>query len=218
MDARDGLIREIDAETRATARWTGRSDLSPRVRAALRAVQREAFVPPASRAEAYENHPLRIGYRQTISQPFIVALMTELLDPAPDHIVLEVGTGSGYQAGVLAALVRHIYSIEIIPELSERAAAALTQEGIGNVTLRVGDGAAGWPEHAPYNSIIVTAAAPEIPPALIAQVRPGGRMVIPVGQPHGEQELMLLEKDIAGAVRTRSVLFVAFVPLVDGNA
>jgi protein-L-isoaspartate(D-aspartate) O-methyltransferase len=217
MDARDSLIEEIDAEMRATARWTGRQSLAPRVRAALRAVRREAFVPSAARTEAYENHPLRIGHGQTISQPFVVALMTDLLDLAPDHVVLEVGTGSGYQAAVLAQLVRHVYSIECIAALSTQAAIALLDEGVNNVTLTVGDGAAGWPEHAQYDRIIVTAAGTEIPPTLVDQLRPGGRMVIPVGQPREAQELILVEKGADGVVRRREVLSVAFVPLVTGK-
>jgi len=216
MDAHTTLVREIEAEMQATAGWTGRRHLAPRVRAALLAVHREAFVPMALRAEAYANHPLRIGHGQTISQPFIVALMTELLDPVPDHVVLEVGTGSGYQAAVLAALVRHVYSVEVIPALSAQAGAALAQEGVGNVTLRVGDGAAGWPEHAPYDGIIVTAAGPTVPPALVAQLRPGGRMVIPLGEPHGDQMLTLVVKDAGGGVTQKDVLPVAFVPLVTG--
>jgi protein-L-isoaspartate(D-aspartate) O-methyltransferase len=216
MDAHTKLIHEIEAEMQATAGWTGRRHLAPRVRAALLAVHREAFVPVALRAEAYANHPLRIGHGQTISQPFIVALMTELLDPAPDHVMLEVGTGSGYQAAVLAVLVRHFYSIEIVPALSAQARLALTQQGAGNVTLRVGDGAAGWPEHAPYDGIIVTAAGPTVPPALIAQLRPGGRMVIPLGEPHDDQMLTLVAKDADGGVTREDVLPVAFVPLVTG--
>ena len=142
MDAHKALIAQVEAEMRVTADWTGRRHLAPRVRAALLAVRREAFVPATLRAEAYANHPLRIGHGQTISQPFIVALMTELLDPMPDHVVLEIGTGSGYQAAVLAALVHHIYSVEVIPALSAQAQTALTREGVGNVTLRIGDGAA----------------------------------------------------------------------------
>jgi protein-L-isoaspartate(D-aspartate) O-methyltransferase len=216
MDARETLVETIEAEMRATARWTGRRHLAPRVQAALLAVRREAFVPRASRAEAYTNHPLRIGHGQTISQPFIVALMTDLLDPAPEHLVLEVGTGSGYQAAVLAALVRHVYSVEIIPVLSARAAAGLTQEGVGNVTLRVGDGAAGWPEQAPYDGIIVTAAGPVVPPALVAQLRPGGRMIIPIGDPFGDQMLVLVTKTADGSVTHRDILPVAFVPLTGG--
>jgi len=216
MDARTTLIHEIEAEMQATAGWTGRRHLAPRVRAALLAVHREAFVPAALRAEAYANHPLRIGHGQTISQPFIVALMTELLDPAADHVVLEVGTGSGYQAAVLAALVRHVYSVEVIATLSAQAGAALAQEGVGNVTLRVGDGATGWPEHAPYDGIIVTAAGPAVPPALVAQLRPGGRMVIPLGEPHGDQMLTLVVKDAGDGITHKDVLPVAFVPLVTG--
>ena len=216
MDAHKALIAEIETEMRRTAGYTGRPHLAPRVRAALLAVRREAFVPATLRAEAYANRPLRIGHRQTISQPYIVALMTELLDPAPDHVVLEVGTGSGYQAAVLAALVHHVYSIEIIPALSAGAATALAQEGVCNVTLRIGDGAAGWPEHAPYNGIIVTAAGPTVPPALLTQLRPGGRMVIPVGEPFGEQTLMLVSKTADGGVTHRDILPVAFVPLTGG--
>jgi protein-L-isoaspartate(D-aspartate) O-methyltransferase len=218
MDAHTTLVREIEAEIQATAGWTGRRHLAPRVRAALLAVHREVFVPVALRAEAYANHPLRIGHGQTISQPFIVALMTELLDPAPDHVVLEIGTGSGYQAAVLAALVRHVYSVEVIPVLSAQAGAALAQEAFDNVSLRVGDGAAGWPEHAPYDGIIVTAAGPTVPPALIAQLRAGGRMVIPLGEPHDDQMLTLVAKDADGGVTREDVLPVAFVPLVTGTS
>ncbi len=217
MDARETLIGVIEAEMRATAQWTGRPHLAPRVRAALLAVRREAFVPAASRAEAYANHPLRIGHGQTISQPYVVALMTDLLDPAEDHVVLEVGTGSGYQAAVLAGLVRHVYSIEIIPSLSAQAAMALAESQIHNVTLRLGDGATGWPEHAPYDGIIVTAAGPTVPPALVAQVRPGGRMVIPLGEPFGDQMLTVVTKGTDGSMTRCDVLPVAFVPLVEGR-
>jgi protein-L-isoaspartate(D-aspartate) O-methyltransferase len=217
MDAHETLIRVIDAEMQATGAWTGRWHLAPRVRAALLAVRREAFVAPLSRSEAYANHPLRIGHGQTISQPFIVALMTDLLDPAADNVVLEIGTGSGYQAAVLAALVRHVYSIEIIQALSTQAGTALTQEGVGNVTLRI-SGAAGWPERAPYDGVIVTAAAPTVPPALVAQLRPGGRMVLPVGDPFGEQMLTLIVKHADGSVARQDILPVAFVPLVRREA
>lgn len=212
MDAHAELIDEIEQEVRATARWTGRVQLSPRVMRALRTVRREAYVPPARRAQAYANHPLSIGHGQTISQPFIVALMTDLLDPQLDHIILEVGTGSGYQAAVLAALVRQVYSIEVIPELSAAANKALASEHVRNVALRVGDGALGWPEHAPYDGIIVTAAAAMVPPALIGQLRPGGRMVIPLGLPHDSQMLTVLSKSADGVVAQRDILPVAFVP------
>jgi protein-L-isoaspartate(D-aspartate) O-methyltransferase len=216
MDARATLVHEIETEMRETASWTGRGHLAPRVRAAMLAVRREVFVPGSLRAEAYANHPLRIGHGQTISQPFIVALMTELLDPLSDHVVLEVGTGSGYQAAVLAGLVRHVYSIEIITALSAQGGTALAQEGVRNVSLRIADGAAGWVEHAPYDGIIVTAAGPTVPPALVAQLRPGGRMVIPLGLPHSDQMLTLVVKDADGGVIRTDVLPVAFVPLTGG--
>ena len=216
MDERKALLAEIVAEMQATARWTGRAQLSTRVVAALAKVRRPAFMPQNSAAAAYENRPLPIGHGQTISQPFVVALMSELLDLQPDDSVLEVGTGSGYQAAVLAELAGTVCSIEVIPELARSAAIALAGEGYGSIMLRTGNGALGWPEQAPFDAIIVTAAAPDIPPALIEQLRPGGRMVIPVGQRHGDQELVLLTKDAAGEVNRRSVLPVAFVPLTDG--
>jgi protein-L-isoaspartate(D-aspartate) O-methyltransferase len=218
MDRHAELMAEIEAETRDTARWTGRAQLSPRVSAALAKVRREAFVPPRSADAAYADRPLPIGHGQTISQPFVVALMTELLDLAPDDSVLEVGTGSGYQAAVLAELAGAVFSIEVIPELARSASAALANEGYANVMLHTGDGGLGWPEHAPFDAIIVTAAAPDIPPALIEQLRPGGRMVVPVGPRHGDQELVLLTKDAVGKVTRRTILQVAFVPLTGGSA
>jgi protein-L-isoaspartate(D-aspartate) O-methyltransferase len=213
MDDRSALMEEIAREMRETARWTGRAALSPRVAAAMAKVRREAFVLPELARAAYENRPLPIGHGQTISQPFVVALMTDLLDLKPADAVLEVGTGSGYQAAVLAALVDRVYSIEVMPELAAGAAAALAAEGFGTVELRTGDGSLGWPERAPFDAIIVTAAAREIPPALLAQLRAGGRMVIPLGPRHGDQELLVIAKDASGAVRKRHVLPVAFVPL-----
>jgi protein-L-isoaspartate(D-aspartate) O-methyltransferase len=216
MDEHAVLLEQIAEEMRATARWTGRAQLSQRVAAALARVRRAAFVPTGSAQAAYANRPLPIGHGQTISQPFIVALMTELLDLKPDGNVLEVGTGSGYQAAVLAELARDVCSIEVIPELARAAAAALAQQGYGNVVLRTGDGGLGWPERAPFDVIIVTAAAPNIPPALIEQLRSGGVMVIPVGPRHGDQELVLLSKNAAGEVTQRNVLPVAFVPLTGG--
>ena len=216
MDEHAVLLEQIAEEMRATARWTGRAQLSQRVAAALAKVRRAAFVPTGSAQAAHANRPLPIGHGQTISQPFIVALMTELLDLKPDDNVLEVGTGSGYQAAVLAELARDVCSIEVIPELARAAAAALAQQGYGNVVLRTGDGGLGWPERAPFDAIIVTAAAPNIPPALIEQLRSGGVMVIPVGPRHGDQELVLLSKNAAGEVTQRNVLPVAFVPLTGG--
>ena len=216
MDEHAVLLEQIAEEMRATARWTGRAQLSQRVAAALAKVRRAAFVPTGSAQAAHANRPLPIGHGQTISQPFIVALMTELLDLKPDDNVLEVGTGSGYQAAVLAELARDVCSIEVIPELARAAAATLAQQGYGNVVLRTGDGGLGWPERAPFDAIIVTAAAPNIPPALIEQLRSGGVMVIPVGPRHGDQELVLLSKNAAGEVTQRNVLPVAFVPLTGG--
>ena len=216
VDERDELMAVIEAEMRDTARWTGRSRLSPRVAAALAKVRRSAFVPANAVAAAYDNRPLPIGCGQTISQPFVVALMTELLDLQPTDKVLEVGTGSGYQAAVLAELAGTVRSIEVIPELAHRAAIVLASEGYDRVRLRTGNGALGWPEEEQFNAIIVTAAAPDIPPALIEQLRPGGRMVMPVGPHHGEQDLVLLTKSATGEVTQRVVLQVAFVPLTGG--
>jgi len=213
MGEHAALLTEIEAEFRATAHWTGRAILSPPVAAALAKVTREAFVAPGSERAAYENRPLPIGHGQTISQPFIVALMTELLDLGANDSVLEVGTGSGYQAAVLAEIAGRVCSIEVIPELAARAATALAAQGYSNIELRTGDGGLGWPEHAPFDAIIVTAAAPDVPPALLEQLGPGGRMVIPVGPVHGDQELLLITKDAAGTVTRRTILPVAFVPL-----
>ncbi len=217
MEQRARMIAAIEADAHETARQTGREALSPRVLDAMRRVRRELFVPTRAAGVAYHNRPLVIGHGQTISQPFIVALMTDLLELNPGSKVLEVGTGSGYQAAVLAELVEQVWSIEVLPELSRKAAAALANAGYLNVTLRVGDGAIGWPEIAPFDRIIVTAAAPSIPTALIDQLRSPGRMVIPVGEPHRDQELRLLEKNANGAVTAHTVLPVAFVPLTNGR-
>lgn len=216
MHRRDRMIAAIEADARETADWTGRPALDPRVLAALRIVRREAFVPPEIVEMAYQNRAQVIGHGQTISQPFIVALMTDLLELRPDAVVLEVGTGSGYQTAVLAMLVRRVFSIEVIPELAERAAAVLAAEGCINVELRVGDGSVGWPEQAPFDAIIVTAAALAVPPALIEQLGAPGRMVIPVGPPREAQELHVIEKDASRQVTQHRVLPVAFVPLTGG--
>ena len=214
MASQETLIAEIEEEFRDTAGWTGRAAAAPRVLDAFRRVHREEFVPEGERAYAHFNAPLPIGHHQTISQPFIVAVMTELLDLRPDDRVLEIGTGSGYQTAVLAELAAHVFSVETIPELSARAAETLRHLGYTNVELKVGDGGEGWPERAPYDRIIVTAAAAELPPALVEQLRPGGRMVIPVGLPHEHQDLRVVEKSAAGEITDRTVLPVAFVPLI----
>lgn len=210
----DRLMTEIDAELRATARYTGRDHLSGRVEAAMRKVPRHRFVPLWSRASAYENHPLSIGHGQTISQPYIVALMTELLDLRPTDAVLEIGTGCGYQTAVLAELAARVCSIEVVPELLEKAKATLADLGYAHIDARVGNGYAGWPESTTFDAIIVTAAAPEVPDALLAQLGEGGRMVIPVGQPGATQDLLRLERQPDGEVAGRPVLPVAFVPMV----
>ncbi|TDG12189.1 protein-L-isoaspartate(D-aspartate) O-methyltransferase [Seongchinamella unica] len=210
---REDMLDAIRASVRNSAEYTGRSELSPRVMAAVGTVPREKFIPPAYRHLAYQNTPQPIAAGQTISQPLIVALMTDLLDPQPDDIVLEVGTGSGYQAAVLSQLVKHVYSIEIHRELAETAADILQQLGHDNVTVKTGDGYAGWPAQAPFDGIIVTAAAETIPAPLLEQLKPGGKLVIPVGAEHGFQELLLVEVDESGDVSRRSVLPVRFVPL-----
>ena len=207
------MLEAIRESVRSSASYTGRSELSERVMAAMASVPREEFVLPAYRHQAYNNTPLPIAADQTISQPLIVALMTDLLDPQPGDVILEVGTGSGYQAAVLSGLVNQLYSIEIVEELAASAAEVLSKLGYNNVTVRAGDGYAGWPEHAPFDGIIVTAAAEEIPPPLLQQLKPGGKLVIPVGAEHGYQELLLVESRCSGEISKRSVLPVRFVPL-----
>lgn len=218
MGTKEILLDEIDSEVQATARWTGRHKLGERVRAALAKVPRESFVPPAEELLAYFNVPLPIGHGQTISQPYIVAIMTELLDLTPESVVLEIGTGSGYQAAVLAEIARKVYSIEVVPELAQTARQNLDRCGYTEVEVRTGDGNLGWPEHAPFDAIIVTAAASATPPALIEQLRPGGRMIIPLRDPQGGQTLALIRKARDGKIRTKNVLPVAFVPLVSRKA
>jgi len=181
--------------------------------AAMRKVPRHRFVPIAQAGSAYANRPLAIGDGQTISQPYIVALMTELLDPRPGHVVLEVGTGSGYQAAVLAEIVATVYTIEIVAALGRSAAATLSTLGYRNVTTRIGDGYNGWKEHAPFDGILVTAAPAEIPQPLIDQLKPGGRLVIPVGGRFDVQDLMVIEKKTDGTTTTRRTIPVRFVPL-----
>ncbi len=189
----------------------------PAVLRAMRAVPRHLFVPETLRSQAYSDGPLPIGYNQTISQPYIVALMTELLRPAPAHQVLEIGTGSGYQAAVLSLLVKHVYTIEIVPELAQRSTELLRKLGYANVTVRCGDGYQGWPEHAPFDRIILTAAPPDVPPALTAQLKPGGVLVAPVGGSLFDQNLVVVEKAQDGRLRRRTVTPVRFVPMVRGK-
>jgi protein-L-isoaspartate(D-aspartate) O-methyltransferase len=213
--SREALIATIVDEARETGAQTGRPAISPRVLDALRRVPRERFVRPGDAACADLDVPLAIGHGQTISQPFIVALMTELLDVAPGAHVLEIGTGSGYQAAVLAALGAEVCSIEVIPALAAQARATLAACGYA-ARLKVGDGSAGWPEQAPFDAIIVTAATPRIPPALVAQLKPGGRMVLPLGEPGAGQVLTAVDKQADGRIVEHPLLPVAFVPLVHG--
>ncbi len=211
---KDGMLRAIATDCRFTSGYTGRSSLSPRVMEAMATVPREKFVPHQLRQLAYENSPLPIGEGQTISQPFIVALMTDLLRPRENDVMLEIGAGSGYQAAVLSRLVKKLYTIEVVPSLAERADRLLGQLGYDNVEIRQGDGYHGWPEHAPYDGIIVTAAADHVPPPLKQQLKPGGRLVIPVGRPHGAQELLLVTREEDGSFSSRAILPVAFVPFI----
>ncbi len=188
----------------------GRDITSLRVLEAMRKVPRHLFIPEPQRGRAYDDSPVPIGLGQTISQPYIVAFMTQALDVEPGHRVLEIGTGSGYQAAVLAEITREVYSIEVLPELAERAKATLTALGYRNVRLRTGNGYLGWPEHAPFDRIIVTAAPPEVPPALVQQLKIGGLMAIPVGTV--EQDLRILRRTATG-METLQALPVRFVPM-----
>lgn len=206
------MVAEIEREVRDTADYTGRASLAPAVIAAVLEVPRHEFVPLERRHLAYINRPLPIGEGQTISQPFIVALMTDLAQVDRDSRVLEVGTGSGYQAAVLAEIVEHVYTIEIVESLGQQAAATLERLGYENVTTQIGDGYRGIPEFAPFDAIIVTAAPEEIPEPLIAQLRPGGRLVIPVGPVAAFQSLQVVQKDAAGEISRTDTIPVRFVP------
>lgn len=217
LTQRAAMVAEIEDDLRLTSERVGKKTLGPCVLDALRTIPRHEFVPENLKRYAYENRPLPIGQGQTISQPYIVGIMTELLEVNKASVVLELGTATGYQAAILAYCVKQVYSIEIIPELGEEARARLGRLGYGNVEVRIGDGYYGWTEHAPFDAIIVTAAATDIPPPLIQQLKPGGKMVIPVGPPRATQYLTLVEKDREGRVKSRQLLPVAFVPLTGGH-
>lgn len=213
MKERQRMLKEIETEVKSTHHLIGKNVLDARVMKAMKVVPRHEFVPEHLRYCAYDDGPAPIGSGQTISQPFIVALMSDLLNTQSTDTVLEIGTGSGYQTAVLASLVDQVYSVEIIEVLAINARERLSRLGYKNAVVRTGDGYFGWPEHAPYDGIIVTAAAPEIPQALIDQLRVGARLVIPVGFPHSYQELMVVEKKANAVIETRTILGVRFVPL-----
>jgi protein-L-isoaspartate(D-aspartate) O-methyltransferase len=215
VELRQQMVAVIAAETVFLTGELGKAALGARVLEAMAKVPRHEFVPVEVRAYAYVNSPLPIGCNKTISQPFIVALMTDLLDLQPGDKVLEIGTGLGYQAAILSALVREVYSVEIIEELAQQAKKRLARQGCANVQLRLGNGFYGWPEHAPYDKIIVTAGTDLVPAPLLNQLKPNGRMVIPTGLPDSQQ-LVLVEKDANGRIKTKNVLRVRF-SLLEGT-
>mgnify|MGYP001809658988 CR=1 FL=1 len=218
MDQRRRLVDQIETEILVTAAELGVTGLAPRVAEVMRQIGRHRFVPGPQRCLAYINHPLPIGHGQTISQPYMVAVMSQLLQVGPGDRVFELGTGSGYQAAVLAALGAEVYSVEILPELAEQAAATLTELGIGGIQVRQGDGWSGWPEVAPFQGILLTAAAPRLPAPLVAQLAPGGRLLIPLGSASSIQQLVLFTKDAAGRLSQRNLLPVRFVPVTGAMA
>lgn len=215
--ARHNLVEQIEGDVRETSSYLGKQELNSRVLQALRSVPRHEFVPDEERRFAYQNRPLPIGHGQTISQPYIVAIMTDFLEPRPEDKMLEVGTGSGYQAAILAEIVDQMYSIEIIEPLARQAGKRLKRLGYTNISTRTGDGYYGWESEAPFDGIVVTAAASHIPPPLIKQLKPGGRMIIPVGSRFMTQVLMLVTKQEDGTIKTRQLLPVRFVPLTGGH-
>lgn len=212
------MLDTIRYEAKYSEAYTGRANFDDRVMQAMGNVDRKKFVSESYQKQAYDDGPLPIGYGQTISQPFIVALMTDLLDLTPESIVLEVGTGSGYQTAILSLLAKQVYSVERIKELVESAEQRFHELSYDNIEVRCVNGYFGWGEKAPFDAIIVTAAASHIPQSLVEQLKPGGKMIIPVGLPYMHQELMLVTKDEKGETTTRSVLGVAFVPLVNETA
>ena len=214
---RQQMVKEVLADAAETASFTGGSAFSPAVIKAMEKVERHRFVPAGVVSLAYLNRPLPIGHGQTISQPYIVALMTDLMKVKAGDKVLEIGTGSGYQAAILAELAGSVYSIEIIEALGKEAGERLRRLGYRNVKTKVGDGYYGWPEAAPFDAVMVTAVVSHVPPPLIKQLKPGGRMVIPIGTHFLTQFLMLVEKRRDGSISSRQILPVRFVPLTGGH-
>ncbi|MDH5748903.1 MAG: protein-L-isoaspartate(D-aspartate) O-methyltransferase [Rhodospirillales bacterium] len=211
------LLDEIQADARETEFWTGRNKFSAAVMAAMKKVPRHEFVLSGDKEVAYINRPLPIGHGQTISQPYIVALMTDILNLKKTDKVLEIGTGCGYQSAVLAEVAGQVFSIEVVPDLATAARQKLKGLGYDNIEVRHGDGFQGWPEEAPFDAILVTAAPEGVPPALADQLKPGGRMIIPIGTPYSSQILTLVIKQVDGTVKTFNTLPVAFVPMVQGR-
>lgn len=215
--ARKAMVREIEADVAATSHYINKQALNKQVMRAMGTVPRHNFIPEDLLHLAYRNRPLPIGHGQTISQPYIVALMTDLVQAKKTDKVLEIGTGSAYQAAILSELVKEVFTIEIIKPLGERARKRLQDLKYNNITVKIGDGYYGWEEHAPFDSIIVTAAASHVPPPLIKQLKNGGRMIIPVGSRFMTQQLLLVQKDMKGKVTNRQILPVRFVPLTGGH-
>ncbi len=216
IQARLSMVEVIQLYVQLSSAQIDRDRLDRRVLAAMAEVPRHDFVPPELRHLAYEDGPLPIGCDKTVSQPFMVALMTDLLDVEPDAKVLEIGTGSGYHAAILAELAAAVFTVEIHQELAREGRARLTALGYGNIEFKIGDGAQGWPEHAPFDRILVAAAPGLLPAALIQQLRPGGRMVVPAGLPDAQQ-LLVVDKDADGRIETREVLQVVFSPLINSH-
>ena len=212
-EARHKMVKAIEADVRETSLYINKKSLDPRVMEVMDKVERHKFVPPSEQTWAYANRPLPIGHGQTISQPYIVALMTDLISVDPGDRVLEIGTGSGYQAAVLAEMGTEVFTIEIIAPLARQASRRLADLGYSQVKTREGDGYYGWEDEAPFDAIVVTAAADHVPPPLVRQLKPGGVMVIPVGSRFMVQQLVLVTKDSAGSITTRQILPVRFVPL-----
>jgi protein-L-isoaspartate(D-aspartate) O-methyltransferase len=207
------MLADIDAEVRLTSSMIGKDAFDDKVITAMAAVPRNEFVPKSHLSYAFDNGPLPIGHGQTISQPYIVALMTDLLELEAEHTVLEIGTGSGYQTAILSQLCKQVYTIEYVPQLADIARSRFEKLGYGNIESITGNGYDGWPEHAPFDAIIVTAAATHIPEPLLEQLKSGGRMVIPVGRAHMYQQLVLVTKDNEGELDMQEILGVAFVPM-----
>lgn len=216
IQARQSMVELIELYVQLSSAQIDRDRLDPRVLAAMAEVPRHDFVPPELRHLAYEDSPIPIGCDKTVSQPFMVALMTDLLDVEPGAKVLEIGTGFGYHAAILAELAKAVFTVEIHEELARDGRARLEALGYGNIEFKIGDGAQGWPEHAPFDRILVTAAPGLLPAALIQQLRPGGRMVVPAGLPD-DQQLLVVDKDADGRIETREVLRVVFAPLIHSH-